>query len=167
MKLAFIEFGTVISLGDTAPEQQLEMPLEAWLAGQVPVAGATDLLNRLIKDNWTIYLSLPFRTQADKVAIQDWLGSQDIAYKKLDLPRTIGANFNAERWLISRLHDIAEFDEPQRIAALLMPDTLKSLNKQMSGALMDWQPKSLVSATTVEQAVSRFLETKRSLPMMR
>ncbi len=167
MKLAFIEFGTVITLGDTAPEQQLEMPLEAWLAGQVPVAGATNLLSRLTKDGWTTYLSLPFRTQTDKVAIQDWLGSQDIAYKKLDLPRNVSANFNAERWLISRLHDIAEFDEPQRIAALLMPDTLKNLNKQMSGALMDWQPKSLVSATTVEQAVTRFLETKRSLPMMR
>ena len=167
-KLAFIEFNTVITIGDSTPAQQAEMPVEQWLEGQEIVAGAVDLLNRLSKDGWTIYLSLPIRSQADKVVIQDWLNSQGISYKKLDLPRTVNpASLNVERWLVSRIHDVTEFDEPQRIVALLMPETLQNLNKQMSGALMDWQPKSLITANTVEQAKNRFLETKRTLPMMR
>lgn len=164
-KLVYIEFSTLVkNESNLELGQQIAAPIAEWLEAQKPLANAKELLARLAKDNWTIYLAVATRTQADKTAIQEWLTTQELNFNRLDLPRTLNtSNLNLERWMVSRLHDLSEFDEPARLATLLRPETLHILNQQLDGPLMDWQPKGLLTATTVEQAIKTFLGGMRTL----
>ena len=160
-KLAFIEFGTLFNM--LGPEQ--ELAANEWLTLQQSVAGGQNLLERLTKEGFTVVVVLPTRPSADKTVISEWLTTNGYSFNRLDLPRAISPTLSFERWTVSRLHDMDEFEEPQRIVALLQPASQETLNSQLNGALLDWQPKSLVLANTVEQAVSRFLGVKRSLSL--
>lgn len=164
-KLVYVEFGTLVKNESSLElEQQVAMPIANWLETQKPLTGTKELTAKLAKEGWTIYLAVPTRPQIDKVAMQEWLAAQELNYSRLDLPRNLNtANLNLERWVVSRLHDLSEFDEPAKLAALLRPETLHVLNQQLSGPLMDWQPKGLLTATTIEQANKTFLGGLRTL----
>lgn len=164
--LALIEFTMLVKpFSEISLAEQSQLAIADWLTSLQLEDGAKDLTARLMKEGWKVYLAVPTRLQTDKREITEWLEAQQLSYSKLDLPRTI--NYKSEnpieRWVVSRLHDLCEFDEPPRTVTLISSATQAVLTSQLNGALLDWQPLNLTIANTVPQATSRFLGSKRSL----